>query len=176
MSFSELCSRYGSDKNTIHSYGIIYDKLFRNKDITSLLEIGVQNGYSIKTWIDYFKNAKITGVDIKIDTGLEYKNATLIENDAYNHDFFNSISQNKYDIIIDDGPHTLESMIFFAKYYSNLLNDNGILVIEDVQSYSWVETIISSFPPELRKYVYVVDLRHIKNRYDDILIILDLSN
>lgn len=76
-------------------------------------------------------------------------------------------------MIIDDGPHSLESMLFFAKNYSQLLTDNGILIIEDVQSAQWIQRIINEFPTDLKNYVYVVDLRKNKNRYDDILIILD---
>ena len=79
----------------------------------------------------------------------------------------------KYDIIIDDGPHTLQSMQICAQYYTSMLTDNGILVIEDVQDINWIPLILKFFPQEYQQYVQVVDLRHIKNRYDDILIILD---
>jgi ribosomal silencing factor RsfS len=66
-------------------------------------------------------------------------------------------------------------MIFTAEHYSKLLTDNGILIIEDVQSMEWVDDIISSFPKKLQKNVKVVDLRHIKGRYDDILIICTIT-
>jgi phosphoribosylpyrophosphate synthetase len=37
-----------------------------------------------------------------------------------------------FDIIIEDGPHTLESQIFAVQNYTQLLKDGGILIIEDV--------------------------------------------
>ena len=39
----------------------------------------------------------------------------------------------KFDFIIDDAPHTLESMIDCIKLYHDLLTENGIMIIEDVQ-------------------------------------------
>jgi len=35
--------------------------------------------------------------------------------------------------MLDDGPHTLESMKQFIKLYSQIMTDDGILIIEDVQ-------------------------------------------
>jgi hypothetical protein len=37
-------------------------------------------------------------------------------------------------MVLDDGPHTLESMIKFIEFYSQILADDGILIIEDVQT------------------------------------------
>jgi hypothetical protein len=44
----------------------------------------------------------------------------------------------KFDFMLDDGPHTLDSMLKFIKLYSQIMADDGILVIEDVQSWSWI--------------------------------------
>ena len=47
------------------------------------------------------------------------------------------------DIIIDDGPHTVESQILFLQKYLPKLNKGGILIIEDVQSGS--DHVFNSF-------------------------------
>lgn len=85
---------------------------------------------------------------------------------AYTHETITKLSDLKYDVILDDGPHT---------HYTPLLADNGILVIEDIQDIAWVEPIRAAFPENVRDKIKVVDRRQVKNRYDDILIILDLS-
>lgn len=82
----------------------------------------------------------------------------------------------KFDIIIDDGPHTLESMIFFIENYSKLLEEDGILVVEDVQSIEWIDILKNVVPENLKQYISVYDLRDNKNRYDDILFVIDKSN
>ena len=48
--FGNLCDKYGSDKNSTHSYGPIYDQLFsgsRRENVKRVLEIGVQHGYGL---------------------------------------------------------------------------------------------------------------------------------
>ena len=174
-----------TDKNTIHSYIDTYEKLFSSiKDTTkNVLEIGIKEGGSLLLWHDYFENAIIYGIDNEYEKKIpnwlnKYDRIKTYNSDAYNTSFIKNefINKNKFfDIIIDDGPHTKESMIFTTEHYSKLLTDNGILIIEDVQSMEWVDDIISSFPKKLQKNVKVVDLRHIKGRYDDILIICTIT-
>jgi len=80
--------------------------------------------------------------------------------------------------MIDDGPHTLESMIFFIKNYLPLLRKDGVLIIEDIPDMEWTNVLISSISNELiDKITYkIYDLRHIKNRWDDILLVIELNN
>jgi hypothetical protein len=42
------------------------------------------------------------------------------------------VENKRFDVMIDDGPHTLESMLKFIRLYSKLMTDNGILIIEDI--------------------------------------------
>jgi hypothetical protein len=75
--------------------------------------------------------------------------------------------------MLDDGPHTLESMIIFIKLYSQLMTDDGILIIEDVQSWDWIELLKNEVPENLQKFIKTYDLRSNKNRYDDIVFVID---
>jgi hypothetical protein len=61
-------------------------------------------------------------------------------------------------------------MIDFVKLYLSYLKDDGTAVIEDVQSPEWVPRILQHVPSEYNSVVY--DRRHIKNRWDDILIVI----
>jgi hypothetical protein len=111
-----------TDKNTVHSYLDLYEHLFADKKETAkhILEIGIANGGSIKLWKDYFTNATIHGINIiknnKTWHDIESdENITLYTGvDAYNKDFIMNTFLNKnmkFDIIIDDGPHNLISMM-----------------------------------------------------------------
>ena len=77
--------------------------------------------------------------------------------------------------MLDDGPHTLESMKKFITLYSQLMTDDGILIIEDVQSFDWLYILKNEVPQHLKKFIKIYDLRTIKNRYDDIVFTIDKS-
>ena len=180
-----------TDKNTTHSYLPTYQKIFANKKETAkhILEIGIGcggncGGGSIKLWHDYFQNATIYALDI-IPFDLvwdQIKNNDRISiyhsSDAYEEKFFNNNFLNKgikFDIMIDDGPHSLESMLIFIKLYSKLLANNGILVIEDIQSIDWIPILTNQVPDNLKKFIEIYDLRNVKNRYDDLLFVINLD-
>ena len=105
---------------------------------------GITNGGSIKLWNDFFINANIYALDIlPIDSvwdGIKNNNKIILYTsiDAYNEEFVANEFLNKnikFDFILDDGPHILESMIKFIKLYSQVMADDGILIIEDVQDW-----------------------------------------
>ena len=56
------------------------------------------------------------------------------------------------------------------------MKDDGILIIEDVQSLDWIETLKNEVPENLKRFIQVYDLRGNKNRYDDIVFTIDKSN
>ena len=77
--------------------------------------------------------------------------------------------------MIDDGPHTLESMLKFIRLYSQLMTNDGILIIEDVQSWDWIKILTNMVPLSLKKFIKVYDLRKNKDRYDDIVFTINKS-
>lgn len=191
MSLLELIDNSLTDKNTTHSYIELYQELLYNKKETAknVLEIGIgdfkeKNGGSIKLWCDFFTNANIYGVDILsidrvIDELKNYPKVVLhMSTNAYNEDEFKNIFLDKnikFDFMLDDGPHTLESMIIFIKLYSQIMTDDGILIIEDIQSIDWLQILINAVPENLKQFIKIYDLRPNKNRYDDIVFTINKS-
>ena len=78
--------------------------------------------------------------------------------------------------MLDDGPHTLESMQQFIRLYSNIMTNDGILIIEDVQSMDWLDVLTNTVPEHLKQYIKIYDLREVKGRYDDIVFTIDKLN
>jgi hypothetical protein len=184
MSLAEIVDNTRTDKNTDHSYLPLYEKLLspRKKTVKNVLEIGVQRGGSIKLWHDYFPSATVFGLDcIHInDVWGELKNKDRIKLytsiDAYNPTFIQKefiLPSRKFDMVLDDGPHSLESMKTFVNTYSRLLTDDGILILEDIQHWSWVEHLLKEVPPQLKNFVHIYDLRWNKGRLDDIVLVID---
>jgi hypothetical protein len=187
MSLVDLADNSRTDKNTVHSYLPLYEKLLcsRKESAKNVLEIGICHGGSIKLWHDYFPNATVFGLDcmninnvwgelknndrIKLYTSVDAYNPTFIQKEFF-------LPPHKFDMVLDDGPHTLESMRVFVNTYSRLLADDGILILEDVPDWNWIEVLKNEVPSELRNFVYIYDLRHNKNQCDDIVFVIDKTN
>lgn len=161
MNISNILAKYDTDKVNGHCYGDFYDDLFSRYDKNTplnILEIGTQKGGSLCAWQDYFPNAKITGVDIVDVIKPEYKREGI---NYIVSDVKNWKSDETYDIIIDDGSHFLEDVLYVVNNFKY-----KVLVVEDTQAPdTWVREISKIRPVE------VVDLRYVNGNYDDFLII-----
>ena len=187
----ELIDNSCTNKNRIHSYLEVYEILFKSKrtTATNVLEIGIGyatelNGGGTKLWRDYFTNAKIYTIDIIDikDVYREIKDDKRIilhtSTDAYDKNIIEKKfidKERSFDIIIDDGPHTIQSQKDFIKLYLPLLKNDGIMIIEDIACLAYIEMLKNIVPNEFKKYIEVYDLRKIKHRYDDILFIINKS-
>ena len=186
---ADCCDNVGTDKNTFHSYLDVYEQLFsrRRESARYVLEVGIgpppENGGSIKMWAKYFPNAQIHAMDIIPIEQVSCREIILHPRvflhtsvDAYDPlivtNKFTSKSL-KFDILIDDGPHTLESMVQFLKLYLPLLADKGVLVIEDIQEMDWINELKAVVPRDQQSLIKVFDRRNVKGRYDDIMFVID---
>jgi hypothetical protein len=177
---SALADNSRTDKNTAHSYLDLYQSLLAPKKHSAkiVLEVGIHRGGSTKLWYDFFPNATVHALDIldsnEIPDDLKNKDRIVLHTstNAYDETFFKKtfLDKNiKCDFMLDDGPHTLESMKEFIRLYSQLMTDDGILIIEDVQSIEWLPQLTEIVPEHLKKYIKTYDLRNNKGRYDDIV-------
>lgn len=179
FSLTSIINNNLTDKNTYHSYIDVYENLFKNRQLTTknVLEIGIERGGSLKLWNDYFVNSQIYGLDINDAPQFlsKYKRIITQTRDAYSYDtlqFF--LDKNiKFDVIIHDGPHTLENLLFVVSNYPKLLNKDGILIIEDIQIIEWCEILYNNIDTCLQEFSYNIDRRHIKGTPDDILFIVE---
>jgi predicted O-methyltransferase YrrM len=168
----------GTDKNTRHNYidGFYENefKRYQNKENISILEIGMANGASLYLWAKYFKNPKITGIDIedRIVDSWKLDCIEYIFKDGYQKDFVETLGT--YDIIIDDGPHTLDSQLFSLKNYLPKVNKGGIFIIEDVAGHGALNELYNQTPENLKQNSRFVDLTASLNRYDNMLYIIRL--
>ena len=170
----------GTDKNTIHNYTGIYAQLlapYRNKRGT-LLEIGVQHGGSSLLWHEYLPRFRLFLSDIQdivpdvIWDQLDPDRYDFYQGDAYNGGslkLFCDECAEGFDVIIDDGPHTLSSQVFAVSHYFPMLKPNGVLIIEDIQDIQHVDALTSALPEELQHCVQIFDNRSSRGRYDDII-------
>ena len=186
MRLLDLNNKY-TDKDTTHSYLDLYDILLKplQHTATHVLEVGIgnfeeKNGGSLLLWTKYFSKATTYGIDILpisrvLDDVINDPTIKLFcEKDAYTQEFITeNLGDTKFDLLLDDGPHTLESQLKFIELYTPLLSETGILMVEDVSDIKHLELLKNKTPEHLKKYIKTFDLRHIKGRGDDIVFAID---
>jgi hypothetical protein len=178
---NSVCYYNYNDKWMFHQYHSyiegFYEEHFaeyRDKK-NKILEIGIDTGGSIALWHEYFSNSTIIGLDIHKDRLNAAYNEDKLERaiyafvkDAYDPVFVNTLGS--FDIIIDDGPHTLDSQLKSIKYYLPKLNLDGIMVIEDIASMDYAMELYNSIPNNFNYEKILIDLRANDNRYDSIIL------
>lgn len=144
-SIKDLFIDSGSDKQSAHRYGFMYDLLFSRAYALkgaplNVMEIGVSN-YERGSLFAFCRSEMVgsfVGVDIADFQEVLPAKAEFYQLDAYCHESVDKLlavtEGTKFDIIIDDGDHAYASQKFFLENYVDLLADNGLLVCEDVKS------------------------------------------
>lgn len=160
---------YPTDKNTTHCYLDSYDKLFKpfqDKPI-NVLEVGVLEGGSLRLLGDYFVNGTIIGLDI-INI---VKPGILNERVLFKIRNINDVTLDEFNepltIAIDDGSHELKDQITFINMIYPQIVEGGMLIIEDIQDIDNQKSIFET----LNIPFEIIDLRHVHNRYDDVLLV-----
>jgi len=180
----------GTDKGDYKSYvDKFYEKEFIKltlKDHIRILEIGVRHGASVVLWSEYFKCVEITGIDNNVDSSinsdlpvnerwLSRDNFTLISEDAYLSETARKLVGD-FDIIIDDGPHTLTSQLIAVDLYLNKLSKNGVMVIEDIQKYGGLVLLLFMGKVPVNFNLDIHDFRLHKSGSDNMLVTIRRSN
>ena len=160
--FENDCEKLGnilatnkSDKSSPNNYHILYSFIFNELGVNeslNVLEIGIgtNNPYLVSTmgiygtpgaslyaFKEYLPNSNIYGCDIDRDILFEYERIKTCYVDQLNSKSFEEISNKfgdiKFDLIIDDGLHSIGSNFNTLLFALKNLKDNGWLVVEDIQ-------------------------------------------
>jgi hypothetical protein len=126
-----------------HHYFEIYERHFskyRGKDVV-FLEIGIYHGGSLQFWKSYFgKGSKIYAIDINPDCKkFESDNVQILIGSQEDRDFLRQVKATvpKFDILLDDGGHTMrQQIVSFEELYDHVKED-GIYSCEDIHTSYW---------------------------------------
>jgi len=176
-------NKYGTDKGDYKSYvDLFYEEYFyrlKDKKI-NLLEIGFRHGASLYLWSKYFKKGAILGLDNYSDKNLiknpalqkwlQRKNIKTIICDAYSKKVAQGINL-KFNIIIDDGPHTLRSQIISIFRYFPKLKKNGYFIIEDLLK-GYITCLFLTLITPLNSKVKIFNFRKHKFGRDNMLFVI----
>lgn len=154
---NKIMKKYGTDKmESDHNYVPFYEKIFSNKknEKLKILEIGIYRpslveqqrkedegrrlpGASLKTWYDYLPKAEIYGIDLYNFTDINNDRIkTFICNQESKEDLTNliNLTGGDFDVIIDDGGHTMKQHQISLSVLFKYLKNGGIYIIEDLHT------------------------------------------
>jgi hypothetical protein len=128
----------------VHYFPIYHRHLdrFRGKPVR-LLEIGVYRGGGLDMWSRYLgPDAKLVGLDIDEAAVRAVRGRfPVVLGDQADPDVLLRINEQygPFDVVIDDGGHTMRQQIVTAETLFPLLNDGGVFLVEDTHTSYWSE-------------------------------------
>ena len=143
-----LATVYMSDKWNKHWYAQHYETHFRQlrRKKINILEIGIggyenpkRGGGSLRMWRTYFPKGRVYGVDIYDKSFHNQRRIKTYQGSQVDPLFLDSVVREigKVDIVIDDGSHRNDHVIFTFQHLFPKLADGGFYVIEDTQTSYW---------------------------------------
>lgn len=137
ITLNDLGVKHATDKSTItHCYLDNYEKhlqSWRDKEFI-LLEIGVAGGASIRMWQEYFKNAKIYGIDNNAACAAIGDNIFIGSQTDPEFLGFVLSEIGSPDIIISDGSHIGDEEVETFKLLFPLIKNGGMYFLEDTHT------------------------------------------
>jgi len=151
----ELLTKYKSDKaDAFHYYHVFYSYVIEtvgrhsnanvleiglgtnNPSIVSSMGINGNPGASLYAFREYMPNSKFYGADIDKDILFESENIKTCYVDQLDSSTFDSLNTAfgniTYDIIIDDGLHSIGANFNTLLFALTKINKNGWIIIEDI--------------------------------------------
>lgn len=185
---SKALTQFGSDKDTDHTYGWLYDGILaaasadsnfvNTGEQISVLEIGVQFGNSARAFMS--EGCRYVGIDKDLPPAVP--NSTHV-NDVIrcvSPDFSNAgrrfdSTGELFHLVIDDGSHTRECQAAAIVNFWNYMHPGrAIMVIEDIQDESSVDHLIANaMSLDYVGQIHFIDMRKVKGRVDDMIIVIE---
>ena len=152
-SWESLAKRAGTDKITTHKYDKIYEMWLApwRHEAVNFLEIGLGcdmsygPGKSLSLWEEYFthRDARVSFLEVDgacvKNHDIKLRNGTIFVGSQEDESALQNIaaeghSFGGYDVIVDDGGHTMKQQLTSLKVLWPAVSSGGLYVIEDLQT------------------------------------------
>lgn len=181
-----IAEECGTDKGAIgHNYTPKYEELLghlADSNIT-MLEIGVDKGFSMHMWHRFFTRASIIGMDINFDrlNGLRLDEdlkrrcprVTLVQGDQSNWRDVLHVCKDfgPFDFVVDDGSHITEDQLrSFCYIFPLFIKPGGYYFIEDLSGTITADILRDFEASELKKYFGIASMERAGN-LDNMLVV-----
>lgn len=134
---TEIGIKTGTDKAHYHEFTEVYEDYFSSFiDNPRILEVGVANLGSISMYLEYFNTPYIVGIDSDDKSHFEDGRWIFKRADQSNILELNRCLEGEdfFDIIIDDGGHTMkQQQVTFGRLITHV-RPGGIYILEDLHT------------------------------------------
>ncbi len=169
-----VARRHGASKAD-HTYLRHYEYLLAKEAdrVTAVLEIGLGDGSSLRTWLELFPNAHVYGIDVvrHFDWDLTHPRVTVHQLDQMDSHIGGLFPPGFLDVVVDDGLHLPEYQAASVEYLWPCLKPGGWYFIEDIIR----PNVLQHFAHFERMRVFCDYLRQSDRKtvsVDDILVVL----
>lgn len=125
---------YNKPEHFLEEYRKLFSQFKEKRG--KILELGVQKGGSLELWNDWLPGFQVIGVDILDCKAFDTERIKTIQCDQTDRRI---VEEAPFDIIIDDGGHTMSQQIDSFKMLYPHLNKGGLYIIEDLNTSYWEE-------------------------------------
>lgn len=137
MSLKDLFDKHGSDKSRTHGYHAAYELLCGQwrEQATAVLEIGVDQGASLRAWREYFPNALLVCVDSNPRCRTKVPDGSVFYccDQADGEKVAAIAAEHKaFDLVVDDGSHRPAAQVAAFRTLWPHVKSGGVYAIEDV--------------------------------------------
>jgi hypothetical protein len=138
----ELCKLEGTDKSSYyHDFAAFYDQQLARLRPESILEIGVKRGASLRAWANKYPCAQIRGLDNFADPDCHPRGTVIpgrftvgeVDQSSF-HGLQEATRGERYDLIIDDGGHTMRQQQTTLAALWGLVRPCGAFIVEDLHT------------------------------------------
>jgi hypothetical protein len=130
VSLHDIGMRHGTDKATYHNFLNFYEQHIDRDKVQRLLEIGIFQGASIRTWREWLPDSAIVeGWDINPHATIEGCDLRVV--DQLDVAAMTENITGTYDVIVDDGGHTARMM---QTSFATLFPHARLYIIEDLHA------------------------------------------
>jgi hypothetical protein len=168
---------YWNLKYSFHHYTNVYEPLLNSRRFStrSFLEIGVAQGASLRTFRDFFPNAKVFGLDIYPESVLKEPRINVVIGNSSDKEPFLEVNNlnggQKLDVVIDDGSHNPADQIRSFELLWPMLSEGGLYMIEDVPGEEGLKNELSKIVP--KSSITTFDLRPQSGLVDSAIVLIN---
>lgn len=159
----------GTDKQSNHSYGDAYERLFEvvdrvdrgdestwdgksfrstREDVRLVMEVGVADGSCVQAWAEVFPNARIVAMDIHHSDKAHGDRIEFHLGDQRSQEHCNRAAAGRlFDMIVEDATHRLDDTLRTLLYLWPFVKPGGIYVVEEFDNIGslWAN-VLALFP------------------------------
>ncbi|KAJ1432033.1 hypothetical protein B484DRAFT_35638 [Ochromonadaceae sp. CCMP2298] len=139
--FAVIGRKTGTDKLTQHGYHRFYPRFlehFRSLRGAAMLEIGMDKGFSMNLWVEYFPHAFVYGVDKDVQQSGE-RYAILQADQGDREQMARVMEKVKHPLflVLDDGSHIPAHQVQCFDQLFSALQPGGVYIVEDMELSYW---------------------------------------